>query len=198
MASFVLIVHNFIAFYFWICATKEPADRRTAILAILLFILMNTIIISGVMDSVINLFDWTTPHFVPSLDPISIGKLIIPTKFYPNFFDRGISLFALGQSLHYFIWLKAIPELSISQKIPLSFSQSYKALLRDLGPTITKISVYLSFITITGVIIIFVSKPNFEFFSIEKLRNIYLSLAIAHGYIEIGILPFISLRRTPI
>lgn len=186
-SGILILAHNFIAFAFWIRAAQRPDERRTALLALGLLMAMTAAIFAGTFDPVSALIA-SSPRFGPSLDPLFLGSQIFPYSMNPVLLDHGVSALALGQALHYFVWLKAIPEQSLQQSIPLSFSQSARAVSRELTPALT----WLVLILCLGFL---GSAAVFEW---ERLRLFYLAAVSAHGYLELAALPFVFGNATTV
>ncbi len=184
-ASVLLIGHNFVAFYFWICATTSKEDRRAAILALSIFVIFNLLIIFGALDFVTQFFNLSAPSLGVSLEPVMLGRLILPGSVDFKLLDRAISVFAFGQAMHYFVWLKAIAETQIKQEVPLSFTQSLRSLRKDLGPRL----IWLAAVICLGIPL------AIGFSRIEWLRQFYLSIAAVHGYMEIASLQFLPMKK---
>jgi len=183
-AGFFLIGHNFVAFIYWIRSAKIHREKRTAMLAFVIFSLLTAIIFLGCADDLIRL-PFPMPFLGISLEPISLGQLVLPGSQNYVLLDRAVSVFAFGQAMHYFVWLKAIPEQVISQEVPLSFRRSAEELKNDLGKTLAKVAVVLSCSFILAM----------AFYKLELIRNLYLSGATVHGYLEFAGLTFLFKKK---
>ena len=84
-------------------------------------------------------------------------------------------LYAFGQSAHYLIWLRLMPEDDRPSPTPRSFTQSLRALHADVGGP-------LLWLALLGAIALV-----FWAFShgIGNARDRYIDLAFFHGYLEL-------------
>ncbi|MBC7457552.1 MAG: hypothetical protein H7235_04695, partial [Bdellovibrionaceae bacterium] len=142
--GFLVLAHNFVAFFFWIVRTNSKSDRTTAVVSLLLFILLTLTILTGFFDAFISsrLFE-----IFNGFNDASIGAQIFP-KADMTLWSRAVSAYALGQGIHYFVWLKAIPEQELSYQHTTSFSYSFKLLKSDMGNRI----VYFSGLILIGLV----------------------------------------------
>ena len=87
--------------------------------------------------------------------------------------------YAFGQSLHYFVWLRAIPDQYLYRSVPVTFRQSLGLFRRDfskLGGTMILVTVSAG--VLVGLAALLLAAG-------ETARLIYLSVASWHGYLEI-------------
>ena len=181
----LMIGHNFVPFFYWIKFAKTTNERRVGYGALVMFTLVHIAFITGLTDSLAQHIRLVNPDFGASFDPLALAHQLLPTSSSLALLERGISMFAFGQAVHYFLWIKIIPEEAIRQQVPLSFSQSQKAVLRDLGLRLSQVAL----IAALGFI-------GFAFFfKIGILREIYIAGAAAHGYAELAGLPFLFARK---
>lgn len=178
--GFLVLAHNFIAFFFWITRAKSKADKMTACLALLIFSGVSFAILTGAFDFFISerLFE-----IFNGFNDASIGAQIFPHADM-TLWSRTVSAYALGQGIHYFVWLKAIPEQELPYQHTTNFSYSFKLLKSDMGNRI----VYFSGWVLIGLVAYALLKNFIE------ARFIYLSLAAFHGYFEIMALPFVKAK----
>ena len=144
-ASVLMIGHNFIPFIYWLKATKRPSEFKVGMFSLIMFALGHVMIFSGLMDSTSQTFATILPNLASSLDILTIAQQILPQSFDVVLLERAIAMFAFGQAVHYFIWIKVIPETTIHQQVPLSFRQSKKQLFADLGKPLVWIAVLAAF-----------------------------------------------------
>ncbi len=173
--------HNFVAFAYWYKSGQNENEKFTALICFGLFILASLFFFTPIA---LRMSEWfatiPTPDGV-SLLPFILGKQIFPAASNPDFLFSIMSAFAFGQSMHYFVWLKAVPEQTISQSVPLSFRQSARSLSKDFGFWGVTLIIALCALPFLGMI----------FLRLETLRNLYISFATTHGYIELAGLPFL-------
>jgi hypothetical protein len=168
----LVLIHNFVAFIYWGIASRRD-ERKVALFAFITTFLLTILIFSGVFDR------WAHPSLILDLAGLSIvdtGKLIAPWSSNETLFLHACIAFAFGQSLHYFVWLKAIPDQNHYQETPTSFRHSLALLRQDFGSTMA-----------AGLILLSVGSVLFwSFMSFQKARLIYFCLASYHGYLEIA------------
>lgn len=180
----LILLHNFIAFIYWIGATQTRRERAIAVLAAGVFLLVNAAIFSGVFDGVYKLMTPTAELPWAALEYSELGKMIAPwSSDYVTWFHAVVA-YAFGQSLHYFVWLKAIPDQHHTQEVPTTFRQSYKLLVDDFGKK--------HYIFMLAVILI--SVGAWAFLKMPEARIVYFSFAAYHGYLEIAGLGFFKAR----
>jgi hypothetical protein len=175
----MILLHNWLAFYYWIKATKSSKELCVAVCALLIFALLNGAVLMGWFDSVYSL--WQPQHYLrwTEADASEIGRMIAPWSNHVNLFYHCVILYAFGQALHYFIWLKAIGEQNLSGQNPTSFRLSWKLLRHDFGPRLANFAL----LACSTIVLMFVLK-NFVF-----AQDIYFAVAAGHGYFELAALP---------
>jgi hypothetical protein len=182
----LIILHNFIAFIYWIASASNKRERVMAILALLIFTALNILVMLGT-------FDFLYKHITPlgqlvfaDMNYAVLGKLIAPwSTDYHTWFHLTV-IYAFGQALHYFVWMKAIPDYHHDNKVPTSFRQSYKLLYKRLGSSYSNIM--LLFIVLFWGLWLFVQVP--------QARVLYFAIASYHGYMEIAGLGFLKFSKT--
>ncbi len=176
MIGFLILGHNFVAFFHWIRASQTEADRRTAWRALAIFSLGTLYLFSSGYAG-----DWS----VLGINTWDLGRQIFPSiGVRPDLWGKAVMAYAFGQSMHYFVWLKAIPEQQLSHQTPSSFRQSYFWLTRDFGKRGTLVALGL-ILALSSVWIL----TNFA-----QARLAYLAMASFHGYAELAFL-FASSRK---
>jgi hypothetical protein len=179
--SATLFLHNWVAFFAWTLQAKTRQDKNVAIVSTLVFALFNILIFMGLLDSFFpeviqdkflhaNI-EATTWILSPWTDNIIIGQ-------------RALCLYTLGLPLHYFIWLKAIPECNHISQTPPSFRASLKKLDAEVGrgPLMTFIALFLVLLTIW-------------LYSFALGSYIYFLLAGLHFWIELIGLALINIKK---
>lgn len=101
-----------------------------------------------------------------SLSPTPVGAMA----------TRLILLYAFGQSVHYIIWLRLIPEESRKSHTPRSYQQTYRALRGDVGS-------WVLWLALLGTLV-FLVWAFVEGAGIARTR--YLNVAFFHGYLELA------------
>jgi len=177
--------HNLIAFVIWVRMAKNAAELRVALLALGMFCVATFAFFTHVLDPIAALGSRIPDPRGILFDPFVIANQIFPSNRDVSLLPSLLSAYAFGQSMHYFVWLKVIPEQSLVRKTPLSFGQSLRAWHRESGWILTSCAIALSVLSIGALFV----------FNWETLRSLYLALASSHGYLEIAALPF-GLRRS--
>jgi hypothetical protein len=191
-ASGLLLGHNFISFFFWIASTRNRQEKIVALLALGIFSVLSAAIITGFADPLLHFFVCVLPRVIaspslgPILDPLMLATQVWPSQTNPAWLERALSTFAFGQAMHYFVWLKAVPEQDTKQEVPLSFTQSKRATVRDLGRPLAGTALAASLTMIIAI----------GFYHLGVLREIYIAASAAHGYVELAALPFLFKRNT--
>lgn len=95
----------------------------------------------------------------------------------PSWAVRGVVFFAFAQAAHYVVWLRLVPELDRPSSRPRSFTQSARALVRELTPWGCAFfgSGFVVFV-VWGIV------------SLARARIAYLQSAFFHGYLELAVL----------
>ncbi len=171
--GFALIFHNWVAFGHWICASKKWEEKLVSYSATLVFAIIHFSILYGLLDNWISM---------PNLEFISTqsfeirGWVLAPWSQNPMVWDRMIVLYAFGLSLHYFIWLQAIPQTLDKNVMPNSFQKSLEKIKSDCGPKT------VSVLALGGIVALFVwaFTPWFG--------QIYFGIAMLHGWLELAFL----------
>jgi hypothetical protein len=97
---------------------------------------------------------------------------------------RIVLLSTFGQSLHYAIWLRLIPEDDRPQPTPRPFASSWRALLADIGPFWLAAGVLgtLGFL-------------GWALYDVPAARAAYLRSTASHTYLELAILAIRLVKR---
>jgi hypothetical protein len=96
----------------------------------------------------------------------------------------GLGLtFVMLQAIHYSVWLAWIPQEEIRGEGTLSFRMSLRSLTRDLRPVWLGLTVLLA-LGVLGASLI----------DVHRTRQLYLSLASFHGYLELACGAFLFVR----
>jgi hypothetical protein len=185
-AAVLMIGHNFVPFFYWMKMSKSTSERNVAIFSLFIFSLIHLLILSGWTDGFAHRWSVADPHFGPLLDPFMIAKQVFPTSSDFLLLGRALSVFAFGQAVHYFLWIKVIPEESLRQEVPQTFTQLKKTLVQDLG---LSLSIMASVLAIGFIGAMF-------FMQVGLLRELYITGVAAHGYAELAGLPFLFMRRS--
>jgi hypothetical protein len=178
--GFALIFHNWVAFGHWIFAAKDNQNRVVAVLATLLFAWIHVYIFAGYLDSLISFPDFKFLS-TQSLEVKSFevkGWALASWSNETKMWDRAIVVYAFGLSMHYFIWLRAIPQCLDKKSVPNSFRRSLELLRQDCGPTVTTF-LFAGAIAALGM-----------WFFTPYAGRIYFGIAMLHGWLELIFLIF--------
>jgi hypothetical protein len=168
--------HNVIAIVVWLVLFRRAA--KTAILPLALAGVAVIVLASGALPIGAHgaAFGQTMGDATKWLAPGLSGRAAV-----------GLVLsFAFLQSMHYGVWLGWIPQEDVASEGTLSFRMSIRSIVRDFGPRGLAVVVVLSALVLAGA-----------FVSMTRTRELYLSLATFHGYLEIAMLAYFmnSARR---
>ena len=187
LAGLIMLAHHFVGFFFWINFSKEKrSERRVAITCTFLFCILHLLIFLGVFDPLYTLFSPSGEIAWAELEYSQIGSLILPRATHYTTWFHATTAYAFGQTLHYFIWLKAIPDQHHYHSTPTTFRQSLK-LLREDFPTSTLIIGALASCALFLIWMIW---------NYPLARTLYFILASYHGFMELAALSLLS-RRSP-
>ncbi len=97
-----------------------------------------------------------------------------------------VASFAFLQSVHYAVWLHAVPQEATRSQGTLSFRMSFRGLRTDLGPW----GLALAALLVLAV-------PLCGLLAPLRTQALYLSLASFHGYLELAALALWWTKREP-
>jgi hypothetical protein len=173
----VLMIHNFVAYAHWFMGCSNRAQRRVAFVSGLFFSAIHLWVWNGGADRwlvVTRLSEWqieTTAWSLASWAPDALT------------WYRFLVLYAFGLSMHYFVWLRAIPETEIRSGIPLCFRLSFEEWRHEFG----KASLQLAFLGSVFGLIVWLRDSS-------RGQSIYFQIALLHGSLELVFLPKKVLR----
>ena len=181
----LILIHNVIGYLYWFQSAKTLQEKKTALYCVSLFVIANALIFTGAFDFAYKAFSPAGQLRWANLEYSELGKLIAPwSESYVTWFHCVVA-YAFGQSLHYFVWLKAIPDQNHHHDVPTSFKQSYKLMLSDFGVSLGKW-------VIAGCL---ASVAVWLFMRMPEARVVYFALAAYHGYLEIAGLSLSALKK---
>jgi hypothetical protein len=100
--------------------------------------------------------------------------------------STGLTLsYVFLQSVHYSAWLLLIPQEDTRAEGTLTFRMSARSLFSDFG-----------FAGVVAIAIAAAAVIAGAFADVHRARNLYLSLAMFHGYLEVALLAFFWARGT--
>jgi hypothetical protein len=168
-------VHNVVALGLWLLLFR--ARRRFALPALALLTACAALLLSGAALPWVHLagpgaarlvdesvFAW--PAWVSQRTALALGVLYV-----------------MLQSIHYTVWLAIIPQDDARAEGTLSFRMSLRALGRDFPAP------WLAAVVVLAVGVLAASAVD-----IHRTRQLYLSLATFHGYLELAAATFLVVR----
>ena len=185
-AGLLILVHNLVAFVYWILLAGPRQDRRFAWAALGVFLLINAAIFGGALDPLLSLFAADAILPFAGLSTSSLGRMILPWSGDPSVWLHATVAFAFGQSTHYYVWLKAIPDQAHTHPVPTSFKQSYRLLGEDFGRRAA--TALVLFVVLSALLWVFLAMPD--------ARSVYFLAAGFHGFLEIAGLAVARPRRS--
>lgn len=169
----LLHAHNVIAVVAWLWLFRRGVRRVLAPLAVVSFAV--ALLVSGLFVSVtLRVGIWRA--FGTNL--LSIADWLAPGV--PGVWGVGLaSSFIFLQSVHYFVWLVAVP----MDDRPRSGATSVRRALRDFAADMGRSGVTITLLAGAVVLACGAAKPLVT-------RNVYLSLAGFHVWLELAVLAF--------
>ena len=188
-AGALILLHNLVGYVYWIAIAQSVKDRKSGAISLLSVLVVSGLILSGTLDAMLPTHSGEWLRSVTGLSLQSIGQSILPANTDPIVWARLVCAFAFGQSCHYFVWLKAIPETRQRKRAPHTLSNCLRAMEREFTPDSAHVVVYA--IGISILLWVFVAVPD--------MRRFYFLVAAFHGLVELAglphLLPFSSARR---
>jgi hypothetical protein len=167
--------HNFIALFYWVSAARGKCTKALVLLPCVLLVLLAIVVLLipvetfplfGILDQNLLSND-VLMAFAP------LGASVLNPELQ-NLWTRLFVLFVFSQSIHYFLWLRAIPDALARQGVPRSFRATVRSFRETTGLwPVAAVILGLSFFLI------------FAAFDLSQARYIYLSFAFMHGLSEL-------------
>ncbi len=173
--------HNLVAIGIWALAFCGSWRRGLAVGAIILTI--------AVVLLVSPLAWWGFRHGVPSgfgLHAFAAADTLAPHVANVPLALGLVASFAFLQSVHYALWLHAIPQEATRGEGTLSFRMTYRGLLDDFGkPALALVALATALVLVAGCV------------APLRTQATYLSLSAFHGYLELAVasLWFVTRKR---
>jgi hypothetical protein len=187
LAQLVFVhAHNLVGVGVWIALFRSTARRRSSSrfdLAILVP-LVALVAATALLLSTATL-PWTFHHGAPRSFGLDFGTLhgwLAPGL--PPMLGAGVAAsYVFLQSVHYSAWLVWIPQDDIRGEGTLTFRMSARSLLKDFGVPA------LAFIVVAMLVVL-----TFAFKNAQRTRDMYISLALFHGYLELAMIGYFAVR----
>lgn len=172
--SGTLFVHNWVAFIYWFIFAKNRTNKLVSLFASSLFFVIHLAICLGWLDSIIA-FDYTDLFIIANSD--SMSWVLAPWSDSEMIGKRALVLYSFGLAMHYFVWIKAIPENRQDKETPNSFKYSVVKFKEKLGEK-----------TLNRFLIFFFSATSFWIIFPESGAYIYFLIAGFHAWTELVLL----------
>jgi hypothetical protein len=148
------------------------------------FVLASALILAGALDAVTHAaggftsdaagltFEGMTVVLAPGIEGAMAARLVM--------------LYAFAQAVHYTLWLRLIPNTPVflERETPPTLRRSVAAFVRDLGRRGTSICIVLILLVVA-----------FGLLAPARTREVYLSLALFHGWLELAAILHLALRH---
>ncbi len=170
IVGFALLIHNWVGFGHWFLASKDLKTRSVVILSTLIFAFIHILVFAGFLDSWISFLDLS---FLSTQSFQVSGWVLAPWSNDPMVWNRALVLYSFGLSMHYFIWLRALPQSLDQRVVPNSFRRSLEKLRSDCGAQMTTL-LFLGALLILAM---------WSFLSLAG--RIYFGIAMLHGWLEL-------------
>ena len=168
-----LQLHNAVALVWW--WFWRPRKGRLHWLPLAVFAGGAALVMLGALDGlVIARGAYDSPW--RDIDVASLGPALAPFA-HGQWVLRFVLLYAFGQSVHYIVWLRLVPDEDRRAPTPRTFRRTYRALIDDLGPWLVVLA--------AATTAVFVA---WAFVSVAGARSAYLEVGFFHTYLEIVVL----------
>lgn len=171
--------HNFVAVALW--WAWRPRGRGLHLWPLLAFLVISLGIGFGALDGVLAM----SATFAPGLG-ITDHLRVLARGVEPTLGIRLVLLYAFAQSVHYWMWLRMVPDEDRDRVSPRTFRRSWAALERDVGPLL-----------LWGAIITFVGLAGWAVFDLARARYEYLHFARFHGVMELAAMALFLVEGRP-
>jgi hypothetical protein len=165
-------LHNLVAIgiAFLVFAPKA----RDGAIPTVLYLALSALLLFGALDPI--LFR-STALSTGWLDATAAAAQYAPAETDARLAFRLLAWFVFSQSVHYTLWLRAIPDAARESKATRGFRSSLRALTADVGLPL----VLLALVLWLGLL-------GYAMLGPEAARITYLGIAFFHGYMEFAIL----------
>ena len=157
----LVILHNFVAFIFWFRAFRTKNERMSG--GVLLLITIGVAIALAFWSGGASVGELA--HRLAGLEGDRFGTAFV-------------RIFLLTQGIHYFIWLKAIPDQEAPARVPMSFRSAFREDHRWFGKQIH--------VFVMGAVLSLVALAVYR--DVETARRWYVFLSAYHGFAEFAFL----------
>ena len=169
-----LIVHNWIAFVYWLVAAQGGREKIMCFACASVFAALHALTFFGFLDV------WMPEEALRGTMPATLratGWYLASWSPDPLVWYRLIVIYTFGLSTHYFVWLKAIPESGMAHEYPNTFRLSLEKLRVDAGNRALIFTLLVAFVT-------------FGVYAVSTVwgARVYFAAAAMHGWFELSFL----------
>ncbi len=188
LARYVFVhAHNLVAVGVWIAFFRSAARRRGA-LDLALFLPLAALVGATALLLSTATLPWTFQHGAYrsfGLDFGGLSRWLAPGL--PPRLGAGVAAsYVFLQSMHYSAWLAWIPQDDVRVEGTLTFRMSARSLRKDFGAIGLAVIATSMLVVLAGA-----------FFDARRARDLYVSLAMFHGYLELAMIGFLVGRGRP-
>ncbi len=172
--------HNLVALAMWTLFFRARSARggvgaRRHLYVAILFATLGALLFAVPLREIMPFAGLSVDAQARSLSPFTDPELSV----------RFVLFFAFAQSVHYGVWLRAVPDEARQRAGVRSFASTARALRADVGSWI-----------LAAFALAFVGIAAWAARDLVAARTGYLRLAISHGYLEIAVGTLFLLERT--
>ncbi len=186
-AGLLILLHNLIAYAYWLAFAPTGKARLHALVALATILIVGGLVLVGALDGLLP--EAHGSEFLTSigLNLQDLGLSILPASSDPMLWTRLVVAFAFGQSCHYFVWLKAIPESRQSKRVP----RTVRSCLRTLELEFTRDGAHVLVYALGASFLLWL------FLAVPEVRRFYFLFAGFHGLLELAGLPHLLACSAP-
>ncbi|MCO4771499.1 MAG: hypothetical protein KDA24_15815 [Deltaproteobacteria bacterium] len=180
LATLILAhAHNFVAVALW--WAWRPRGRRLHLLPLGAFLLASVALGMGWMDGVLA----ASASLLPGLG-VTDHLRVLARGVEPTLGIRLVLLYAFAQSVHYWMWLRMVPDEDRDRVAPRTFRRSWDALVADVGPVV-----------LWGAILSTAGLAVWAVIDLAQARYEYLHFARFHGVLELAAAAYFLVEGRP-
>lgn len=184
-AGALILLHNLVGYLYWMAIAKTGRARRGAAHGLFWAVAGSGLLLGGALDGLLPVGSTNGALASLGLSVQELGQSMVPGEVDPLRWMRLVCALAFGQSCHYFVWLKAIPETRQRKRVPHTFRSSLRLLEREMSGDAAHVVLYT--IGASFLLWLFLAAPD--------LRKFYFLFAGFHGLLEIAGLPHLLRSR---
>ena len=166
--------HNFVGFLYWLRMARTRREYHSALACLALFSMLTAGVATGALLPLRELIGIDLESGAGGVSLAALGRMMAPDGAVSP--EAIASAFALGQSTHYFVWLKALPDQVHDHVVPTTYRQSVRLLERDFGTTLMR---WLVLGVLGGL-------GLWLLLGLEAGRAVYFAVAGFHGLLELA------------